>query len=81
MNDDTLIAALQEIKQSIKGLEMKISNPISQEFVTIDQLCDALEVSRMTIYRYTKSGALKSYRFGAKTLYKVDEVRNAFKEL
>lgn len=79
MNDD-ILSAIKELKHSIAELETKLCNPISREFVTIDQLCDALHVSRMTIYRYTKDGILKPYRFGSKSLYKIEDVKQSFKE-
>lgn len=34
------------------------------DFYTVDELCDILRVSRMTIYRYIKAKKLLAYKLG-----------------
>ena len=35
-----------------------------KEFYLVEELADALRVSKMTIYRYIKAGKVKAYKIG-----------------
>lgn len=81
ISDETLLQRLADIQKSINSLENNLSNPIFKEYLTIDDLCRCLKISRMTIYRYTKDGTLKPYRIAGKILYKTSEVKDSIKPI
>lgn len=43
---------------------MKTKTYSQSDFYTIDEVCDILRVSRMTIYRYIKAKKLLAYKLG-----------------
>lgn len=43
---------------------MKNKTYSQSDFYTIDEVCDILRVSRMTIYRYIKAKKLLAYKLG-----------------
>lgn len=49
----------------------------SPEYLTADQVCKRLSLTKPTIHDWKKKGILKSYQIGARVYYRWDEVQNA----
>jgi excisionase family DNA binding protein len=56
-----------------KQLQSDIIGNTMNEFLTIKQICQALKISRPTIYRWFKSG-LKYYKFGKAVRVKKEDL-------
>ncbi len=53
---------------------------VSQDsFLSTEELCRLLHVSRVTIFRYMRAGKIKSHKLGRRNLYSVAEVMAAVK--
>ena len=62
---EELIKLSKKIQKELEG-----HSPIPDgKYLTIDEVCQYLKMSRTTIWRYTKSGILKPKKIGYKTLY------------
>jgi excisionase family DNA binding protein len=46
----------------------------AKRILTIQEVADFLRVHRSTVYRYAKSGELRSYTLGNRRLFREDEV-------
>ena len=53
--------------------------PVQDRFLSTEELCTLLHVSRVTIFRYVRAGKLKSHKLGRRNLYSVAEVMAAVK--
>ena len=47
---------------------------ISKELLTIDEVCEMLKVSKMTLHRWDKNGVLKKIEVGGHRLYRRSDV-------
>lgn len=55
---------------------MKKTVKVSPEFLTVNQVCDMLQLSRPTIYELFKQGRLTKVKFGDSTRIRLSEVQN-----
>ena len=49
--------------------------PAQRDLITIDELCNWLNVSKITIWRYEQKGLLHPQKIGSKKLYSYDEIK------
>ena len=47
---------------------------ISKELLTIDEVCEMLKVSKMTLHRWDKNGVLKKIEVGGHRRYRLSDV-------
>lgn len=55
------------------------SAPVQDRFLSTEELCELLHVSRVTVFRYVRAGKIKSHKLGRRNLYSVAEVMAAVK--
>lgn len=51
------------------------------DFITRAEICKMLSITKVTLWKHTKSGKLKSYGIGNRVMYKRSEVLEAVKPL
>ena len=49
-------------------------------FYKIEDVCDLLQVSKITIYRWIKSGKIISYKVGKSYLFKIEDVHKLIED-
>ena len=52
-------------------------NSIAAEYMTRQDVCDVLRISKQTLWVYTKNGTLPSYRFAGRVLYKLSDIQSS----
>lgn len=55
-------------------LELKQDTPVLDEFLTTEQVCKLLKVSRGTIINWRAAGKLESHKIGQRILFKREEI-------
>ena len=75
--DEEIGVTLKEIKSGLNRLIEQTENPIKKEFLTINDVCDALSISKQTLWIHTKNGKIPSYRIAGRVLYKTKDIQNA----
>lgn len=58
----------------MKGLDINTTILETKEYLTIEDLAEALKVSQYTIYRIRNKGELKPYKFMRRNYWKSNEV-------
>lgn len=48
--------------------------PALDRFLSTEEICELLHVSRVTIFRYVRAGKLKPHKLGRRNLYSLNEV-------
>jgi len=62
---------------SINGYEVNMTTYDNDEYLTTEEACAVLGVSRRTLERYTDAGRIRKYRRGIRNVvYKRSEVEN-----
>lgn len=51
-----------------------IINPLNEKHFTADEVADTFRMSKATVYRHRKSGALKGLKLGSKLLFRESDV-------
>lgn len=49
-------------------------------FYKIEDVCDLLQVSKITIYRWIKSGKITAYKVGKSYLFKIEDVHKLIED-
>lgn len=57
--------------------ETKPPSKTTGDYLSRKEVCNKLKISSATLYYWTKSGKLQSYRIGSRVLYKTVEVEEA----
>ncbi len=71
---------LDRIETSIKALADTKPEPVRPEkYLSTDQVCDLLSVSRVTLWKWEQKGILNSTRIGNLKRYKLSEIENVGK--
>lgn len=67
-----------EIEKLINELQHQLNgSPIPDgKYLSIEEVCAYLKVSRVTVWRYTKAGILKPKKIGYKILYARGDIDN-----
>lgn len=73
---DIIDARLQDIEDTLQKLVSKPEPelPPAEKYLTVEQLCELLNVSRVTLWNWEKSGILKSFRIGNLKRFKLSEI-------
>lgn len=50
------------------------------KFYKIEDVCELLQVSKITIYRWIKSGKITAYKVGKSYLFKVEDVHKLIED-
>ncbi len=50
------------------------------KFYKIEDVCELLQVSKITIYRWIKSGKITAYKVGKSYLFKIDDVHKLIED-
>ena len=48
--------------------------------MTIKEVCEMFQITRQTLYNWTKGGLIQAYRVVRKVYYKPDEIESALKK-
>ena len=69
-----MLDALEEISQRLCRIEEKLSQPgiLSGKWLSQQEVCDELHVTKRTLANYRNKGILKFTRLGKKILYQSD---------
>lgn len=76
---------VEQLAEALKPLFlMQTANEPQQpenDLMTREAVCKMLSISRVTLWKHSRSGKLKSYGIGARVMYKRSEVLQAVKPL
>lgn len=61
-------------RNNMKGLNINTTILETKDYLTIEDLAEALKVSQYTIYRISNKGELKPYKFMRRNYWKSNEV-------
>jgi len=50
------------------------------KFYKIEDVCDLLQVSKITIYRWIKSGKITAYKIGKSYLFKISDIHTLIED-
>jgi excisionase family DNA binding protein len=50
------------------------------KFYKIEDVCELLQVSKITIYRWIKSGKITAYKVGKSYLFKIEDVHQLIED-
>lgn len=56
-----------------------MNNAQDKKLVTISQLTEAIQISRPTLWRWTRTGKIPSYKIGRSYRYSLTEVLNSMR--
>ena len=76
---EVVLETLQEARkewQTNQGANAE-ATPASDEFLTADEVCNLLKVTRPTLWRWDKTGFLKKKKAGSNVLYKKSDIMAA----
>ncbi len=75
---DVIDRRLQNIEDSLQQLVNKPDPepPTSEKYLTTEQVCEILSVSRVTLWNWGKSGILSSFRAGNLKRYRLSDIEN-----
>ena len=78
--DDLRLMVKEVVSEVISDM---IPKPPTQppEYLTRQQACDILQVSKVTLSKWSKSGILKAYRISSRVRYKQSEIEEALQEI
>lgn len=76
---------VEQLAEALKPLfEIKTTNEPQQpenDLMTREAVCRLLSITKVTLWKHTKMGKLKSYGIGNRVMYKRSEVLQAVKPL
>lgn len=70
-------SVVNEMKDLIKGMDKKNK---SNEYLSRKDTCILLKIDQSTLYRWTKSGQLKSYGIGNRVYYLKEDIQKVLLE-
>ncbi|MBE7687844.1 helix-turn-helix domain-containing protein [Tenacibaculum finnmarkense genomovar ulcerans] len=70
-------AIVQGVKQEIEVLKEFYQPIIPTEFLAIKDVCTMLNVTKSTVWNWTREGVLVSYKLSGRTYYKRSEIETA----
>ena len=70
---ETILTKLEKIEKRL------VTSP--DDYLTIDEVCKKMRITRPTLWAQTKRGNIPSYRVGGRVLYKSSEVETALKQV
>lgn len=75
---DPINQKLDQIQADLEGLKSKPDPepPTSEKYLTTEQVCELLSVSRVTLWNWQKSEILNPLRIGNLKRYKLSQIEN-----
>lgn len=73
MSSETFMVTADELKSFALGM---LENPIKEEYLTINQVCEMLGVVPSTLWRWNQSGYLKRIKVGKSARYRKSDINN-----
>lgn len=77
---DLLNANKHLVAETVKALEQTITDANAETYPSVDKVCEMLDVSKPTLWRWEKSGYLLPVRIGGKVRYKMSDVKRLLEE-
>jgi len=75
---DELLQLIENmIVNALERFIPKAPSTENDELLNINEVCELLHVSKVTIHKWKKKKLIKSYRIGRKIYFKRDEVLNS----
>lgn len=73
---DTIDQRLQVIEEALHQLINKPDHPppITEKYLTTEQVCEILSISRVTLWSWQKSGIIQSFKIGSLRRYKQSDI-------
>lgn len=73
----------ETIREEIKSVLPRADpqKPPDEEYLTVDQVCKMLQVSKPTLHSYTKDGVINAYRFGRSVRYKKSDIAASMQQV
>ena len=82
LNSEQLQTIIQDsISKAVSQLPTPEKQPEQVRYCSINETMQILKVSRPTLWKQTKNGTLKGYKFGKRVLYKVNELDEATRQM
>lgn len=78
--EDLLKANKQLVSDTVKALEQKITDAAAETYPSVDKVCEMLDVTKPTLWRWEKSEYLVPVRIGGKVRYKMSDVKRILGE-
>lgn len=80
---ESLSAVIHEIfREELVNPKVKAKNKMEKEaYLTNDEVCSYLHISRSTLYRCVSSGVINCYKMNKRDLFKLQEVNAALMKL
>ena len=72
---------LNKVRDAILSVNDSKPEPVQDRFLSTEEIGELLHVSRVTIFRYMKSGKIRAYKFGRRNLFSLHEVFAALKNV
>lgn len=63
-------------KEYFKSVDIDMTLIQTKEFLSINEVCLLLSLSRMTLYRYIKTGKINATKIGGKVILKRKDINN-----
>ena len=85
----TLTNPFEEIDQRLQDIEAKLQllvekpdtlPPTTETYLTTDQVCEMLTVSRVTLWNWQKAGIINSFKVGNLKRYKLSSIQQLGEE-
>jgi excisionase family DNA binding protein len=67
------------IEEKFAHLQPKVQS--HNKYITRDELCHILRISKPTSHNLVKNGIIRAYKIGGKLLFRNDEIENSLQEI
>lgn len=74
-----LKSMISEAVQEVVTQQPKQEQKPDDEYLTAQETADFLKISKVSLWKYTKSGKIKSEKFGRRILYKKSDLLHNLK--
>jgi excisionase family DNA binding protein len=79
--EDFLYQVKKTVSETIKAEKSESPKQVKPNYLTRSEVAGRFNISLPTLNEYTKKGLIPAYRFGARVLYKENEVDTALKQV
>ena len=76
ISNDVTKNVLRDILPYLKESQLKDEKP---QFLSINEVSEMLSITRVTLWKLTKTGKIKGYRIGGNVRYKMSDIQDAVK--
>lgn len=78
--EDLLKANKQLISEAVKELEQRVTDAAAETYPSAKKVCEMLDVTKPTLWRWEKTEYLVPVRIGGKVRYKMSDVKRILGE-